>query len=208
MDVKEYLQNPCGKLSVPYWKYRKMVIPDSVRIIHCSEWNDQYDDYQRFFRIRHDLKGLSPISFDYNTLSIEHQAVQLAEMINASYGDENIAVTEKKVLQWKQHETFREDLCIYINADGRMAASGIAEYDEACREGSIEWVQVLPEYRRRDLGERIVNVLLNRLKSIGAEFVTVSGNLDSHSDPLKLYRKCGFTGDDIWYVCRLSEKEK
>ena len=84
-----------------------------------------------------------------------------------------------------------------------MAASGIAEFDEVCREGIIEWVQVLPAYRGRGLGKKIVDVLLNRLKSIGASFVTVSGNLDNTSKPLELYRKCGFTGDDICYICQV-----
>ena len=125
-------------------------------------------------------------------------------MINESYKHENIVVSEQDILQWKQRKTFREELCVYINADnGKMAASGIAEFDEVCREGIIEWVQVLPEYRGRGLGEKIVDVLLNRLKSIGASFVTVSGNLDNTSKPLELYRKCGFTGDDIWYICQV-----
>ena len=177
MDIKQYLQNPCEKLSIPYWKDKVITFPDSIRIIHHRDWNGQYRNYQRFFRIFHDLK---------------------------SYRHENIVVTEKEILKWKQRETFREDLCVCINAeDGKMVASGIAEFDETCREGIIEWVQVLPEYRERGLGKKIVDVLLWRLKGIGADFVTVSGNLDNTSSPLELYRKCGFTGDDIWYICRV-----
>ncbi len=123
--------------------------------------------------------------------------------MNASYRHENIAVSEQEILQWKQNETFREDLCVYINADnGKMFASGIAEYDEICREGIIEWVQVLPEYRGKGLGQKIVNALLNRLKYIGADFVTASGNLDNITNPLELYKKCGFAGDDVWYICQ------
>ena len=202
MDIKEYLQNPCGTLSIPYWKAKTLTMPDSVKIIHKSNWDGQYDDYQRFFRVKHSLNDLSPIAFDYDTISIDYQAKQLCRMINASYRHENIAIREEDILQWKKHETFREDLCIYICANDRiMTASGIAEYDEECREGIIEWVQVLPEFRRRGLGERIILVLLTRLKSIGAEFVTVSGNCENDSNPLGLYRKCGFMGDDIWYIC-------
>ena len=71
-------------------------------------------------------------------------------MINESYKHENIVVSEQDILQWKQHKTFREELCVYINADnGKKAASGIAEFDEVCREGIIEWVQVLPAQRQR-----------------------------------------------------------
>ena len=204
MDINDYLRDPCGTLSVPYHKTKTLTVPDSTIIVHCRDWNGQYADYQRFFRIRHDLKELCPIDFDYDTVSIDHQAAQLSGMINASYAHENITVSEQDVLRWKQHETFREDLCVYISAgNGRMVASGIAEYDETCREGVIEWVQVLPAYRRSGLGKKIVTVLLNRLRSIGADFVTVSGNLDNASKPLELYKKCGFTGDDVWYICRV-----
>ena len=83
MDVKEYLQNPCGTLSIPYWKAKTLAIPDSMRIIHCSNWNGQYGNFQRFFRIKHDLNDLSPIDYEYDTLSIDYQATQLCEMINA-----------------------------------------------------------------------------------------------------------------------------
>lgn len=201
MNIEEYLENPCGTLSIPYWKARKMTVPDSVGIIHSRDWNNQYECYERFFRVKHNLENLDLVDFDYDTVSIDYQTGELAEMINASYTHENIYVSEEDILQWKSHETFREDLCVYINADGgKMVASGIAEYDEACREGILEWIQVLPEYRGRGLAKKIVTVLLNKLKGIGAEFVTVSGNLDNSSDPLKLYRKCGFTGDDIWYI--------
>ena len=135
MDVKEYLQNPCGTLSIPYWKAKTLAIPDSMRIIHCSNWNGQYGNFQRFFRIKHYLNDLSPIDYDYDTLSIDYQATQLCEMINESYKHENIVVSEQDILQWKQHKTFREELCVYMNADnGKMAASGIAEFDEVCRE--------------------------------------------------------------------------
>lgn len=204
MDINEYLLNPCGQLSIPYWKNKTLVIPDSIKIIHCRDWNGQCTNYQRFFRVKHDLRDLCPIDFDYDTLSIDDQATELSNMIHASYGHENIVVNEKDILKWKQHETFREDLCVYINADdGKMVASGIAEFDETCREGVIEWLQVLPEYRKRGLGKMIVDVLLWRLKGIGADFVTVSGDLDNTTKPLELYKKCGFTGDDIWYICRV-----
>ena len=204
MDREKYLQNPCGMLSIPYWKAEKLSIPDSIKIIHCRDWKGQYSHYQRFFRIKHNLNDLDPIVFDYDTLSIDFQAGQLSEMMNACYVHENIAVTEEDIQKWKNHETFREELCIYIHADhGKMAASGIAEYDEKCREGIIEWVQVLPEYRNKGLGKRVLTVLLSRLKNAGADFTTVSGNLGNSSNPLEFYRKCGFTGDDIWYICHV-----
>ncbi len=155
MDIKEYLQNPCGTLSIPYWKYRTLAIPDSIEIIHSRDWDGQYSSFRRYFRAKHDLNNLDPIGFDYGVISIDRQAEQLAGMINASYAHEGIAVSEEDILQWKNHETFREDLWVHISTgNGIMAASGIAEYDRICREGIIEWVQVLPEYRKKGLGKK------------------------------------------------------
>lgn len=59
----------------------------------------------------------------------------------------------------------------------------------------------MPEHRSKGYGEAIVNSLLKKLKQLGAKFVTVSGNLDNNTNPEKLYRKCGFVGEDIWYIC-------
>jgi len=41
--------------------------------------------------------------------------------------------------------------------------------------------------------------LLHDLKGKAA-FVTVSGEMDNTSQPEKLYRKCGFSGNDIWHI--------
>ena len=34
------------------------------------------------------------------------------------------------------------------------------------------------------------------------KFVTVAGQCNNPSEPEKLYRKCGFTGDDVWHVMK------
>lgn len=50
-------------------------------------------------------------------------------------------------------------------------------------------------------GKTIVLELLSRLKYI-ADFTTVSGEVDNKTNPERLYRRCGFQGDVIWYVLR------
>lgn len=39
-----------------------------------------------------------------------------------------------------------------------------------------------------------------------SDFVTVSGKVDNDTKPEFLYRKCGFTGEDIWHI--LTKKRK
>lgn len=91
---------------------------------------------------------------------------------------------------------------VKIVKNNRIVASGIAEYDVELKEGMIEWVQVLPAYWNKGYGTDIVNYLLKQLKELGASFVTVSGSLENKTNPERLYRKCGFIGDDVWYICK------
>ncbi len=98
--------------------------------------------------------------------------------------------------------TFNKSLWVKIVKNNKIVASGIAEYDLELNERIIEWVQVLPAYRRKGYGKDIVNYQLSQLKELGASFVTVSGSLENKTNSEKLYRKCGFVGDDVWYTCQ------
>ena len=73
--------------------------------------------------------------------------------------------------------------------------------DRRIGEGILEWIQVSEEYRRQRLGTYIVTELLHRMKG-RADFVTVSGKCNDLSEPRALYRKCGFTGNDVWHIMR------
>lgn len=78
---------------------------------------------------------------------------------------------------------------------------GIAELDETIGEGSLEWIQVLPELRGSGLGSALVAALLHRLARL-ADFTTVAGRLDNVTPSIRLYRRCGFVGNDVWSVLR------
>lgn len=58
---------------------------------------------------------------------------------------------------------------------------------------------MLPEYRGRGVGQSIVNELLRRMQG-RADFATVSGKVNNLTRPERLYRRCGFTGDDMWHI--------
>ncbi len=126
-------------------------------------------------------------------------------MINNCYKEQNISVDENDILKLCNHPAYNNKLWIKIEENRTMIASGIAEYDKELNEGILEWIQVLPEHQKKGYGKAIVNSLLRELKNLGAKFVTVSGNLDNNTNPEKLYRSCGFTGDDTWYICKKQE---
>ena len=199
---EKYLENPCGTLSIPYWKYKVINIPSNIAIVHYLDFENQFCKYQRYFRLIHYLDNVDTFLSEAKIIELDLDKKRLINMINTCYKEQNISINDKDFINWLNHPTYNKKLWQKIEKDGLIIASGIAEYDKEINEGILEWVQVLPAYQNKGYGKAIVNSLLMELKNLGAKFVTVSGNMDNKTNPEKLYRSCGFTGNDIWYICQ------
>lgn len=140
-------------------------------------------------------------NFIITEVNIQTELEKVSKFICDCY--ENIKPNVDEVKKWTKHSVFDNNLWIWIidKKNNKPAGLGIAEIDKNVSEGSLEWIQALPEYRGKGLGEIIVKELLNRLRD-KVNFITVSGEIDNNSNPEKLYRKCGFIGNDIWWVLR------
>ena len=203
-STREYLNNPCATYSIPYWKHMRIQIPENMKILHDREFEDRlllaYND-EKYFRMSHDLKHIEKVVsdvFEIRTASIEDIPI-LQELITRSYND--LTVSDEQLLCYTKSEVYDENLWIivYEKATSNPVACGIADLDREIKEGVLEWIQVLPAYRGKKIGQLLVNELLTRLQG-RADFVTVSGKVDNVTKPEILYRKCGFTGDDIWHI--------
>jgi GNAT superfamily N-acetyltransferase len=130
-----------------------------------------------------------------------HEVADVAAFINRCYVD--MALAPETVRTWMDHPVYAPDLWVWaVDLDTITPVGlGIAELDPTVPEASLEWVQVLPAYRRRRIGTVIVSELLRRVEG-RVVFTTVSGELDNTTNPEALYRRCGFTGDDVWWVLR------
>ena len=55
-----YFNNPCTTYSLPYWKHKRIQIPENMKIVHDREFEDElrleYND-EKYFRLLHDLKA-------------------------------------------------------------------------------------------------------------------------------------------------------
>jgi len=205
LSISEYLNNPCGACANAYWKNAAFQKPDNVQIFHEKDINNldlSLYEVMRYFRLLHNLKNISvPDPNDgcaFITVNKETQKDLVAEIINKCYGA-NFSV--QTVEAWTNYKVFDNDLWIIAVEKniGEPLALGIADFDREIGEGSLEWIQVLPKYQKLGFGKAVVNELLRRL-SVKAKFVTVSGRSDNPANPEKLYRSCGFNGNDIWYV--------
>ena len=208
MTLQDYLRDPCGASSIPYWKAKTVQVPPHMRIVHEREYTaDDFPGYtdEPYFRLMHGLRGLAPEdgAFVFRTAMAEELPL-LVDMINRSY--ENLSVSLAQLQGYRATPAFAEELWLLaLDArTGEPVGCGIADFDPEAREGVLEWIQVLPEHRRRSAGQAIVNELLRRMAD-RADFATVSGQVRNGTNPEGLYRRCGFTGADVWHI--LQEKE-
>lgn len=203
MLLCEYLDSPCSSLSIPYWKSKVIQIPQNIKIVHNSDFYDELlNDYcdERYFRLIHylnDIDNKIPNEFCVKTANLTD--IQLiVETINNCYSD--LSVNYEQILSYTKTQVYDSNLWIlvYEVETNQIVGCGIADFDSEAKEGILEWIQVLPQYRGRKIGQLIVNQLLCRMNN--ADFATVSGKVDNVTKPEKLYRKCGFVGNDIWHI--------
>lgn len=162
----------------------------------------EFSRREPYFRLLH--QGTAPVDhcppgFVYQEVNTETEIDTVAALIQACY--QNMAVDSKTVRGWLNHPVFTPELWVWVIDEntGQPAGLGIAELDWHVPEASLEWIQVLPSYQQKGLGSAIVAELLRRIPH-EASFTTVSGKADSADQPEKLYRQCGFSGSDVWWL--------
>jgi GNAT superfamily N-acetyltransferase len=207
ISLDEYIRNPCSSLSIPYWKSKIVKLPDGMKIVHDNDFSIKYlEKYidEKYFRLYHNLENISRIELtEFSIITAEYKDIDIiVSVINESYPD--IKADYAQFYEYTQTPVYNADLWILVieKVTGKCVGSGIADYDKEVKELVLEWIQVLPDYRGRKIGQVIVNELLYRMQNI-AKFASVSGQIDNATKPEMLYRKCGFVGNDIWHILRI-----
>lgn len=209
-----YIKNPSDYSALPYWKETTITIPDNIKVYHEIEWNrlcantkKGFVKVDKFFRIQHTLEKIDnqdiPEKCRYRTFdpNNEEDFDKALDIIQICYP--NTDLTRDKLKEYTKSDVYNNELWIFIdkmnNGIYMPVAFGIADFDSLVKEGILEWIQVLPEYRGKGFGKSLVAELLRRMKE-KAKFATVSGDCNNISNPINLYRKMGFIGDSIWYI--------
>ena len=206
--LEEYLNDPCGTASIPYWKQKDITIPEHMKIVHDRDYReDLYADYvdEPYFRLRHDMKQIGSAAMPgVEIIAGSPDTVAFVELINASYDD--LSMTLEQLEGYRRTPVYRPELWLLLKEreTGRVVAGGIADHDQEAGELILEWIQVHPAYRGRGYGQLVVNSLLLRTQGV-ARFATVSGRVKNPTEPERLYRRCGFTGQDIWHILTRQE---
>jgi len=157
-----------------------------------------------YFRLIHrqnesQVKAIISSRFSFVEVNLQQEAEKVSDLIGQCYQD--LQPTVESVMNWGNHPTFDPSLWVWVidNSKGIPIGLGIAEIDKNVLEGSLEWIQVLPNYRGMGIGKCIVQELLSRLEK-RVNFTTVAGEMNNTTNPEALYRSCGFKGSDIWWM--------
>lgn len=164
----------------------------------------RFSERTAYFRLRYagvPPENDPPPGFVFETFDPKKDILTGVSLISACYP--NMKISEEVVQGWMRHPVYDPRLWVWIREiqTGRYAALGIAELDPRFVEASLEWIQVHPDYQGKGLGKAIVGELLYRVRDEAA-FTTVSGEVDNPSHPEALYRQCGFSGSDIWWLLK------
>jgi len=164
---------------------------------------EMFNSKKSYFRIVHNQQNIEKTSllegFRFEQVNLAQETDKIVDLLSLCYPGWNF--TEERILKWKNHPVYDKKGWIWIidEKNNKPAGLGIAEFDKTIPEASFEWIQVHPEYQGKGLGKNLVLELLDRYKE-SALFTTVSGECNNPSNPEGLYRRCGFEGDDVWWV--------
>ena len=200
MDISVYLSDPCRASSLPFWKTETVVIPENIMIVRDDKFSSLHNGHDEpYFKLMHDLKTIPkprlPEGYEIIKCSID----EFAQHINSCYTHEHLTIEE--LMTYELHPVYQPELWVAVveSKSGRIVATGIGELDDRIGEGILEWIQVSLDCRRKGLGAFVVCEILQRMRN-KACFVTVSGRMTNESNPLALYRTCGFTNPVIWHI--------
>lgn len=162
----------------------------------------EFIQQRAYFRLSHEGAGTAPAlppGFSFEPVRPEVEIDAVVHLITACYP--GMHINPAVVRGWLQHPVYDPSLWLWVThlETGEKAGLGIAEWDSQVPEASLEWIQVHPDYRQRGVGGAIVAELVNRVAD-HVSFITVSGERANEHQPEQLYRRCGFSGGDVWWL--------
>ena len=203
MNAEQYLADPCGTSSLPYWKTEQFAVPEGICVYRDDAFSARSIEGvdEPYFKLMHDLRQVQPAALPAGFRLVSAGVADFARHINSCYGAEGLS--EAELLAYRRRQTYNPALWLAVAdaGNGALAATGIGELDGRIGEGILEWIQVSPAYRRRGLGRFLVCELLRRMQG-RAQFATVSGRVNNPDKPFALYTGCGFKNPVIWHVIK------
>lgn len=138
--LPEYLADPCGTVSIPYWKAKAIAVPPTMKIVHQRDFRpDCFPEYrdEPYFRLFHDLKHIQTRTapeIEIVPAGFPEYTDAFVQLIRASYTD--LSVTAAQIDSYRCTPVYDPDLWILLRErqTGVIVAGGIADLDRAIGE--------------------------------------------------------------------------
>lgn len=205
LSADAYRRDPGKASALAYWKAVRNPTPVGVCVVHASADHAAPGHPQRFFKLVHHLVDIPdlplPDGFRWISVADERWCEPIADLMADAYGGA-MCVDAREVASWQTRPVHDARGWIGVVVDDeRLVGAAIADLDPVVGEISLDWIQVRPPWQGCGVGRALVTEVLRRFRH-DADFATVAGDLDNEHAPERLYRACGFIGDDVWHVYR------
>ena len=119
--------------------------------------------------------------------------VAAAELLNRCY--QNLNHDAEEIAAWCKQSVFDDTLWIWVRTrrSNERVGLGISTYQETIKETYLDWIQVLPMYQRKGIGQMLVGETIRRTID-KSDIIRVTGIVDGFCD------KCGFGRTGSWYL--------
>lgn len=135
--------------------------------------------------------------------------------VSADYGKIDTEMETALKIQLEEYfpAHLNKDIFGFLCFDGNTAVSMVLLYimdkpafvtTPSGRTGTLLSVVTIPEYRKRGIAGKLVNMALEKAKQLGAEFVELQATADGEP----LYRKIGFKDKESHYTPMIYNFEK
>jgi ribosomal protein S18 acetylase RimI-like enzyme len=130
------------------------------------------------------------------------EATEIASVLNRCYAVNTF--TPGTIIEGTKGEAYCPYLWLWAvdTTNGAKAGIFITDVDPEIREANLDWIQLLPEYRGKRIGEALISETLSRLR--GKADMAYVGTLDERA--ARFYRKCGFDGCKSFNFRRIGTK--
>lgn len=196
MEKLEYITDPARACFLSYHKNENTELPSDMRVVRGDDYKPElykgFDDtvYTKLIlRDKQVDKPVYPEGFKLVTPTKEQLTAHIAQCFPDGETPDSIDL-------WRYMEYFM--VALVDVTTGRIVASAAADVDFGVKEGSIDWVEVSPRYRRKGLGTYLVTELIYRFRRF-SDFISVS---TKDFAALALFQKCGFSEDCAWHILK------
>ena len=96
MRAEEYLKDPCGASSLPFWKTKQLILPRGVTVIRDDLYTpEQHGGTEEpYFKLVHRLEGLCPPELPASFRTVPYGPEGFARHIRECYTEEGITADE------------------------------------------------------------------------------------------------------------------